>query len=123
MTLAEIVSELYLEVEAGSSGKPNQAVEIDNLQKIMPFLIQMPNINPQWLAKEMLRRMDDKADMVEAMAAGMPSIMVQNQMQQPGTGDPATSPEAQGGQGPQNAPAGPPEEMRGSEPAFGSNQT
>ena len=123
MTLAEIVSELYLEVEAGSSGKPNQAVEMDNMQKIMPFLIQMPGINPQWLAKEMLRRMDDKADMVEAMAAGMPSIMMQNQMQQPGTGDPATSPEAQGGQGAQNAPAGPPEEMRGSEPAFGSNQT
>ena len=122
MTLAEIASEVYLEVEAGSSGKPNQAVEIDNWQKMAPFIMQTPGLNPNWVAKETIRRLDDKADMVEAIASNMPSIVMQNQMQQPGTGDPATSPEAQGGQGAQNAPAGPPEDMRGSEPAFGSNQ-
>lgn len=122
MTLAEIANEVYLEVEAGSSGKPNQGVEIDNWQKMAPFIMQTPGINPNWIAKETVRRLDDKADMVEAIAANMPSIVMQNQMQQPGTGDPATSPEAQGGQGAQNAPAPPPEEMRGSEPSYGSNQ-
>jgi hypothetical protein len=122
MSLADIAGEVYLEVEAGSSGKPNQAVEIDNMQKIMPFLIQMPGINPMWLAKEVLRRMDDKADLVEAVAAGMPSIMMQNQMTQPSPADPAAAPDAQGPQGAQNAPAAPPEDMRGSEPSFGTNQ-
>ena len=122
MTLAEIAGEVYLEVEAGSSGKPNAAVEIDNFQKMAPFIMQTPGLNPAWIAKEVVRRLDDKVDMVEAIAANMPSIVMQNQMAQPGTGDPATSPEAQGGQGGQNAPAGPPEQMRGSEPPFGSNQ-
>lgn len=122
MSLADIAAEVYLEVEAGSSGKPNQAVEIDNFQKMAPFMMQTPGINPAWVAKEVVRRLDDKADMVEAIAANIPSIVMQNQMTQPGTGDPATSPEAQGGQGAQNAPAAPPEDMRGSEPAFGSNQ-
>lgn len=123
MTLADIASEVFLEVEAGSSGKPNAAVEIDNFQKMAPFIMQTPGLNPAWVAKEVVRRLDDKVDLVEAIAANMPSIVMQNQMTQPGTGDPATSPEAQGGQGAQNAPAGPPEEMRGSEPSFGSNQT
>lgn len=122
MTLAEIAGEVYLEVEAGSSGKPNAAIEIDNFQKMAPFIMQTPGLNPAWVAKEVVRRLDDKVDMVEAIAANMPSIVMQNQMAQPGTGDPATSPEAQGGQGAQNAPAGPPEQMRGSEPSFGSNQ-
>lgn len=122
MTLAEIAGEVYLEVEAGSSGKPNQAVEIDNFQKMAPFIMQTPGLNPSWIAKEVVRRLDDKVDMVEAIAANMPSIVMQNQMSQPGTGDPATSPEAQGAAGAQNAPAGPPEDQRGSEPAFGSNQ-
>jgi hypothetical protein len=122
MSLAEIAGEVYLEVEAGSSGKPNQAVEIDNWQKMAPFVLQTPGINPTWIAKETIRRLDDKADMVEAIAAGIPSIVMQNQAQQPGPADPAADPAAQGPQGAQNGPAPPPEQMRGSEPAFGSNQ-
>lgn len=122
MSLADISKEIYLEVEAGSSGKPNQAVEIDNWQKMAPFIMQTPGINPTWLAKETIRRLDDKADMVEAIAAGMPSIVMQNQNTQPAAGDATADPTAQGPQGAQNGPAPPPEEMRGSEPAFGSNQ-
>lgn len=122
MTLAEIADELYLEVEAGSSGKPNQAIEVNNWQQMLPFLIQMPGINPMWLAKETIRRLDDRLDLTEAIAAGMPSIVMQNGMSQVGTGDPATDPNAQGGQGANNGPAGPAEQQPGSEPAFGSNQ-
>lgn len=122
MTLAEIAGEVYLEVEAGSSGKPNQAVEIDNWTKMAPFILQTPGLNPAWVAKETIRRLDDKADMVEALAAGLPAIAMMNQMTQPTTGDPAQAPDAQGAEGADNAPAGPPEEQRGSEPAFGTNQ-
>lgn len=122
MTLSEIASELYLEVEAGSSGKPNQAVEIDNFTKMAPFLIQIPNISPTWLAKEAIRRMDDRIDLSSAVSASAPSIMAMNQQTQPGTGDPATDPNAQGAQGGNNAamPAG--RESAGTAAAFGSNQ-
>lgn len=121
MSLADIASEVFLEVEAGSTGKPNQAVEMNNWQTMLPFLIQMPGIQPEWLARESLRRLDDRMDLTEALAAGIPSIMMMNQMQQPGTGDAATDPNAQGGQGGNNAPAAPGGEG-GSGPAFGSNQ-
>jgi hypothetical protein len=126
-TTAEISEEIYLEVEAGSTGKPNQAVEINNWKEMLPFLIQMGNIQPDWLAKETLRRLDDRMDLTEAVTAGIPSIVAQNAMAsaaptpQPSTGDPATDPNQQGGQGVSNGPA-PPGGPVGSGPAFGSNQ-
>lgn len=122
LTLAEIAGEIYLDVEAGSSGKPNQAVEINNWQQMLPFLIQMPGINPMWLAKETIRRLDDRLDLTEAIAAGMPSIVMQNQAKQPGPADPMADPNAQGPEGANNAPAGPSEQQGGSDAAFGSNQ-
>lgn len=121
-TLSDIADELFLEVEAGSSGKPNQAVEMQNWQTLLPFLIQMPNINPMWLAEQTIKRLDDKVDLTEAVAAGIPSIVMQNNAQQPGPQDPAAAPDAQGQEGADNAPAGPAEQQAGSGPAFGSNQ-
>lgn len=121
MTLADIASELFLEVEAGSTGKPNQAVEVRNWKEMLPFLIQMPGIDPVWLAKETVRRLDDKLDVTEAISAGLPSIVMQNRMSQPGTGDAQNDPTAQGAEGGDKAPK-PTEESAGSGPAFGSNQ-
>ncbi|WP_048647505.1 hypothetical protein [Nitratireductor soli] len=121
LSLSEIANELYLEVEAGSTGKPNQAVEIDNWQKLLPFVLQMPGVDQHWLLKETLRRLDDRMDTTEAFASGAPSIMAQNAMSQLSTGDAASDPNAQGATGGQNAPTQT-EAQRGSEPAFGSNQ-
>jgi hypothetical protein len=121
LSLEEIADELFLEVEAGSSGKPNQAMELDAWQKILPFIIQMPGINPVWIARETLKRLDDKADLTEALTEGIPSIMAQNGMAQVSTvgeGDP----NAQGAEGGGNAPRDDGAQS-GSEPAFGSNQT
>lgn len=121
MSMAQIADEVFLEVEAGSTGKPNQAVEIQNLEKLMPFLLQIPGLNPTWLLKQMLRRMDDKLDVTEALAAGMPSVMAQNSMMQPSTGDPASDPNAQGGEGDDNGPP-PDPERGGSDAPMGNNQ-
>lgn len=122
MTLADIADELFLEVEAGSTGKPNQAVEIQNWTQMLPFLIQMQGIDPIWLARESIRRLDDRLDLTEAISEGTPSMMAANHMAQVSTGDPATDPNAQGGEGAANAER-PTEEQAGSDPAFGSNQT
>lgn len=123
MTLAEIASEIYLEVEAGSTGKPNQATEIANMQRIAPILLQIPGIEPTWLAKQMLRRLDDRLDLTEAIAAGIPSIASMNQQNQltQAAGDPSSDPNAQGGQGANNAPQ--PDQPGGTMAAMGGNQT
>lgn len=119
LTLAEVASEIYLEVEAGSTGKPNQATEIDNWKQMVPLLIQVPGLDPVWLLKEMLRRLDDRMDVTEALAAGIPSIIAQNAQTQPGLPG-AENPNMQGGAGAANAPQAP--QQPGTGPAFGSNQ-
>jgi hypothetical protein len=127
-SLSDISGEVFLDVEAGSSGKPNQAVEMANWEKLLPFLIQMPGMSPAWVARETVRRLDDKADLTEAMAEGIPSIVAMNAMQkmgapeaQPAPGDASKDPQNQGGEGGQNGPP-PPGGSGGSGPAFGSNQ-
>lgn len=121
MTLAEIAGEIQLEVAAGSTGKPNQAVEVNNMERLLPFLLQMPGIDPIALAKEVLRRLDDRMDITSMVVASAPSIIAQNAMTQPAPANPANAPDAQGAQGGNNAPAAP-GGSGGSAPAFGSNQ-
>lgn len=120
-SLAEIAEEVYLEVEAGSTGKPNQAVEINNWKHIAPTLLQIPGLNPVWFLKETLRRLDDRMDVTDAIVAGLPAIVAQNRNAQVGPADPNAAPDQQGEQGANNGPA-PPGKPTGSDAAFGSNQ-
>ncbi len=102
----DVLNEIYLEIEAGSTGKPNKAAELQNIERIIPFLIQIPGIDPKFLAKELLKRLDDKMDVNEAIAENIPSIVAQN-MAQGGKANVqrgGESPEAQGGKGGGNAP-------------------
>lgn len=122
LTLQEISDELYLEVEAGSTGKPNQAVEINNWKALLPMLVQMPGIEPTWLARETLRRLDDRLDLTEALTEGLPSIVFQNAMRQAAPAQPGNAPEQQGAKGDANAPKPTADQGAGSGPAFGSNQ-
>lgn len=106
-TLTDICEEVALEVEAGSTGKPNQAVEVKNWQAMLPSLLQIPGIKPEWLGRETLRRLDDRMDLTEALVSGLPSIVAQNAMTQAMPSDPANTPDRQGGEGQNNAPAAP----------------
>ena len=119
MTREEIMEEVFLEIEAGSTGKPNRAAELQNIERIMPFLLQIPGIDPSWLAKELLKRLDDKLDITQALVEKIPSIVAMNQSQGEGTGDPALAGSPSGGAS--NAPmlnAG----SAGSLPPMGNNQ-
>jgi hypothetical protein len=131
LTLSDIANELYLEIEAGSSGKPNQATEVQNFQQLAPLLMQIPGISPYWLAKEAVKRLDDRIDLTQAIAAGMPAIVAMNrtggmggpqQALPPPGGTGTEAPADQGAEGANNGPAAPPTDQPGSEPAFGSNQ-
>lgn len=107
LSAQEIADELFLEVQSGSSGRPNKAAEIANIEKIVPLLIQIPGISPEWLAKELIRRMDDKLDVTDALAGPLQSIVAMNAQKQIATGNPMTDPNMQGAQGGNNAPAAP----------------
>lgn len=103
----QAAKELILDIQAGSSGRPNKAAMLADLERAMPFIIQLPGINPKPFADAYTKLLD--IDMDDAVAEGLPSIMAINAVMtkmaaQPATGDPSTDPVAQGGQGAQNAP-------------------
>ena len=131
LSAEQISKELYLEIKAGSTGRPNQAAELAKLERAMPFLIQLAGINPKVLAKKYSELLD--IDEEELIVDGMPSIIAINAIAQQQaqaqtkmltdqsaaaderktaavtapTGDTATNPADQGSQGNNNAPKGP----------------
>lgn len=119
LSMAEIAEDLILEVEAGSSGRPNRAAEIANAKEIFPMLIQVPDIDPKWIAKELIKRLDDKMNIEEAFLEGMPPIAALGRMMTPMGGgapasaDPGSDPAQQGGAGANNTPQTPGSEMQG----------
>ena len=107
LTAGEIAQELMLEVEAGSNGRPNKAIQIQNFERIAPILLQIPGMNPEFMAKEALKRMDDGMDITDAIRAALPSIVAMNAQKQLAQGDPASDPNAQGPAGGANVAPGP----------------
>jgi len=117
MTAQQISDELWLQIEAGSTGRPNQAQEIANAERIFPLLLQVPGIKPEWLAKELIKRLDDKMDITTAFQSTLLSIIAMNGMASrlgagpEGPGGPMSMPGAGPAQGPvgaMNAPQGAP---------------
>lgn len=100
----EIAEEVFLEIEAGSSGRPNKERDLAAFERAAPTLLQTPGIDPEWFAKYQIRLLDSGIDYEEAITAGLPSITSMNRQSQVGTGDPATDPAQQGGEGGDNAP-------------------
>ena len=107
-TREEISEQLYLDIEAGSSGRPNKAQELQNWERMAPILMQIPGIPPDFLAKETFRRLDDRLDTTDLIVATIPSIVAMNANQKAMAGDATATtegnPNAQGPEGAQNAP-------------------
>jgi hypothetical protein len=102
LTREELAKETYLEIEAGSTGKPNQAQEIQNFERLAPILMQIPGISPEMLAKEAIRRLDDRLELDELYDQNALSIQAMNQ-QAGQVAPPGQEPEAQGEEGERNA--------------------
>lgn len=107
----DIVNDIYLDIEAGSSGRPNKAAESAAVQKLYPLLVQLPGVNPEPLTKLIVKLLDENIDVADYYIEGLPSIMAMNAQAgagpQPPTGNPATNPADQGPQGANNQPTAP----------------
>lgn len=106
MRRQDIVEEVTLEVKAGSSGRPNRAAKLADMERAMPFILQLPGMNPIPIAEEYLDLLD--IDWKKAIIEGLPSITALNQMMSKPAGGapppPGAGPQAQGGHGGNNAP-------------------
>jgi hypothetical protein len=102
-TRDKVAKELYLEIEAGSSGKANKALEIANFERINPSMLQMPGLNKMAWLREGIKRLDDRLDPNDFIDDSL-SVVAMNAMRIPSGGSPENIPEQQGLNGGQNAP-------------------
>lgn len=78
---AEFTDEIYLNVQAASSGRPNKALDLSNWQIAAPIL-QGAGVDPVFLAKETLKRLDDYLDIDDAFPNGRPMPQPQGPTQE-----------------------------------------
>jgi hypothetical protein len=71
---------LYLDIQAGTAGRPNRMADLQALQMVAPTLLQIPGIKPSALAKEILKRLDENLDPADMILDGLPSIMAMAKM-------------------------------------------
>ena len=97
-----IAENVWLEVEVGANGPPNRQEDVQVLTQLVPLLQRIPGISPEWLARELIRRMGDDVDISRAFAEGVPSMEALNQLMgrppaaPPGGPDAAAGPEGAG---------------------------
>lgn len=121
-TREQVAKDLFLDIQAGSSGRPNQAAELAKFERGAPILVQIPGLNPKPLARRLGELLD--LDVEELIAEDLPSITAMNAMMAKigtgqTTGNPETDPNMQGSEGGNNA-QGPQqnENEPGSQPAY-----
>lgn len=98
LSRSDVAREITLTIEAGSSGKPNKGQDTANMERLIPLLIQVPGISPLWLAKQVVKRMDEHVDLDEALAQDMPSMIAINAATKQAPAGEGVAGEAQPGQ-------------------------
>lgn len=78
LSAQEISDQLLLEIEAGSSGRPNKAAELQMLERVAPVVMQVPGVSPAWFGRQVLTRWDEGIDMDDAILSGVPSMVAMN---------------------------------------------
>ncbi len=99
VTAGEVAQDLWLEVRAGSSGRPNKSAEIQNLERLLPFFMQVPGVKPQWLLEQLVERLDDRIDPSDAFDPMLPAMAAMNRQAEVSRGGEDEDPNAQGGEG------------------------
>jgi hypothetical protein len=100
-----VAENVWLEVDVGANGPPDRQQDVQTFTQLVPLLQRIPGINPEWLARQLIRRMGDDIDISEAFAEGVPSMEALNQLMGRPPAPPG-GPDAAGG--PDGAGKGPP---------------
>ena len=80
LTKEDVAKNIYLTVKAGSTGRPNKQQEVQNAQIIFPMLQRIPGVSPEWMARELIKRLGDHIDLTDAFVAGVPSMDALNRL-------------------------------------------
>ena len=102
MSQESVQKELYLDVVAGSNGRPNRARRQQALQQLAPFMMQAPGLNPEWFLRMLIEAVDDSIDLTEAISQSIP-LSIQAMNNQPQITGTENDPAAQGARGASNA--------------------
>ena len=65
-----VAENIWLEVDVGANGPPDRQEDIQALSQLVPLLQRIPGISPEWLARQLIRRMGDDVDIAEAFCRG-----------------------------------------------------
>lgn len=119
-----VAENVWLEVDVGANGPPDRQEDVQMLTQLVPLLQRIPGISPEWLARQLIRRMGESLDMGEAFAEGVPSMEALNQLM----GRPPAPPEGEPSEGgPDGAgkgaprPPGPQDDPNAQGPAGATN--
>jgi hypothetical protein len=89
--IEDFTDELYLQIQAASSGRPNKAIDSANMERLGPLIMQAAQMPPQLqksiqaIIREVVKRLDDQLDPNEFFPDPMPimSLMQSQQTAQP----------------------------------------
>lgn len=106
----QVAKQTLLKVRAGSTGRPNKAAELANIERILPYALQIPGVNPTPLAEHLFELVEISLE--DIIVEGMPSITAINAQFARGpdlgnaqAGGTQNDPNGQGDQGVLNAPS------------------
>ena len=79
------------------------------MERLMPLMLQIPGMNPQWALEQLIQAMGSRIDITEAFVSDLPSIVAMNSMKQVSNPGGGMMPGAamQGPEGAGNAPQAP----------------
>ena len=78
LTASDTAKEIFLDVKAGSSGRPNKDQDLASFERVAPFLLQVPGVPAKWIVEVINELIDSPFDLTDAFIEGVPSIIAQN---------------------------------------------
>ena len=78
LTMQQYAENVWLQVQAGSSGPPNRQLDLEISQRVLPLLTQLPGISPELIAKLALRAVDPRMSLADFYSKAFPSIAAMN---------------------------------------------
>lgn len=76
----QIIKQVDISIKAGSSGRPNRSAELANLERGMPYILQMNGVSIDPFATKYIDLLDLAISPEEALIEGMPSQVALNAM-------------------------------------------